>query len=198
MFGDTNWQSQIPSTVVDSKSLMPILLNQATTVRPWAFTEVFKIPTVSGDGKTLRNADYKLLKFDNGTEKFYNLNLNPIETNANNLLLGTMSATDITNYNYLCSEMATLVGTGITCTSLNTNSFSKNTAEIYLTENPFHSKINLINTTGNEVYELYSIKGEKLYEGKNIASKDFSYLSKGIYVLKVINEKTAFIKIIKE
>ncbi len=38
LFGDTNWQSQIPTTTVDSKSLLPIILNTGTTTRPWAFT----------------------------------------------------------------------------------------------------------------------------------------------------------------
>ena len=73
LFGDTNWQTRIPTTIVDSKSLMPILLNQASTVRPWEFTEVFKLTPTSGDGKAIRNTDYKLMKFDNGTEKFFNL-----------------------------------------------------------------------------------------------------------------------------
>ena len=75
LFGDTNWRTRIPTTTVDSKSLMPILLNQATTVRPWAYTEIFKLAPTSGDGKAIRNTDYKLIKFDNGTEKFFNLTL---------------------------------------------------------------------------------------------------------------------------
>ena len=41
LFGDTNWQSQIPTTVVDSHSLLPIILNTATTTRPWEFISIF-------------------------------------------------------------------------------------------------------------------------------------------------------------
>ena len=195
LFGNTNWQSQIPTTVVDSHSLMPIILNTATTVRPWAFTEVFRTTPLPTDGKTIRNQNYKLLKLTNGTEKLFNLTVN--STESNNLLTGTMSATDITNYNYLCSEMATLVGTGINCTTLGTNSFLNTTNEMYVVENPFRSKINLNSISNDNFFELYSINGTKLFEGKDIAAKDFSYLSNGIYIVKVVNLNKVF-KIIKE
>ncbi len=194
LFGDTNWQSQIPTTVVDCHSLIPILLNTTTSVRPWAFSEVFRVTPLASDGKTIRNQDYKLLKFANGTQKFYNLTLNPTENN--DLLLTTMSATDITNYNYLCSQLATLVGTS-NCSTLNSDSFLSTINEIYVIENPFKSKINLSTISNDAIFELYSIKGEKIYEGKDLASKDFSYLAKGIYFLKVLNQQKAF-KIIKE
>ena len=105
-----NWQSQIPSTIVDSKSMLPILLNQNVAPRPWSFSEVFRSTPLPTDGKTIRNVDYKLMKFSNGTEKLFNLTVNPTETN--NLLTTTMSATDVTNYNYLCSEMTNLIEIG--------------------------------------------------------------------------------------
>ena len=109
LFGYTEWKNQIPvNKPVDSKSLIPIIHDETIDFRPWAFTEVFKVPTVAGDGKTMRNKDYKLLDFDNGTQKFFNLALDPTENN--NLLNGTMSQEDITNYNYLCNEMTSLVG----------------------------------------------------------------------------------------
>ncbi len=201
LFGDTNWQSQIPTTVVDSKSLLPIILNTATVARPWEFSEVFKNPALTTDGKAIRNQDYKLIKFDNGTEKLFNLTLNPTETT--NLLTGIMSATDISNYNYLCSEITTLVGnatvsgTAISCSTLATDSFSISNNEIYVIENPFSSKINLNRTPNDDDFELYSIKGEKIFEGKNITEKDFSYLSNGIYFVKVVNQNKVF-KIIKK
>jgi hypothetical protein len=195
LFGDTNWQSRISSTTVDSRSLMPILLNQSTSVRPWAFTEVFRTTPLSTDGKTIRNTDYKLFKYSNGTEKLVNLSTNPSETV--NLLSGTLTPNDVTNYNYLCSEMATLVGSGILCTTLENNTFFNTTNEIYVVENPFHSKINMKNITNEDFLEIYTIKGEKIFEGKNSATIDFSYLSKGIYFVKVLHNSKVF-KIIKE
>lgn len=193
LFGNSNWQSQIPTTVVDSHSLLPILSNTATSVSPWAFSEVFRTTPLASDGKTIRNTDYKLLKFANGTERFYNLTLNPNETT--NLLTGTMSGTDITNYNYLCSQLATLIGTG-NCATLNSNTFLNNINQLYVIENPFKTTIKLNGITNDDVFELYAINGDKIFHGKNINSQDFSYLSKGIYFLKVVNQKNVF-KIIK-
>lgn len=194
MFGNTNWQSQIPNTTVDSRSLMPILQNTATTTRPWAFSEVFRTTPLASDGKSICNADYKLLKFANGTEKFFNLTVNSGENN--NLLLTNMTATDITNYNYLCSEMSNLVGSGITCTALNTDTFL-NSNEIFVIENPFNTNI-IINTVSNEdTYVLYNIKGEKIKEGKDISNQDFSYLASGTYLVKLVTQNKVF-KIIKK
>lgn len=195
LFGDTNWQSQIPTTTVDSHSIVPILSNTATSIRPWAFSEVFRVTPLASDGKTIRNTDYKLLKFANGTEKFFNLTLNPTETT--DLLTGNLTTTDVTNYNYLCSQMATLVGTGITCTALSTDSFLNSINELYIIENPFKTTIKLNDVSNDDNFELYSVNGDKIFEGKDIGSHDFSYLSNGIYFLKVVNQKRVF-KIIKE
>ena len=195
LFGDMNWQNQIPTTIVDSKSLLPIILNQNTTARPWAFSEVFRSAPLPSDGKTIRNTDYKLLRFNNGTEKFFNLTSNPTENN--NLLVTTMTTTDITNYNYLCTQMATLVGSGISCSTLSNESFFNSNTEIILKENPFKSFIVLENVADQDSFELYAIDGKIMYSGKNCNTTDFSYLQKGIYLLKVTNQNKVF-KIIKE
>lgn len=195
LFGDANWQTQIPSTTVDSQSLLPIVLNQSTPSRLWIFSEVFKNPSVPGDGKTIRNTDYKLLKFTNGTEKFFNLTLNPTETN--NLLLGAMSAIDVTNYNYLCSQIVALVGTAILCTTLGETTFLNSNTEIIYKENPFNNFISLENVNDDDFVELFSIDGKKVYEGKNCTTTNFSYLQKGVYLLKIANHNKVF-KIIKE
>ncbi len=195
LFGNMAWQSQIPTTTVDSKSLLPIILNTQTTARPWAFTELFKVTPSVNDGKTIRNDDYKLIKFANGNERFFNLTINPNETS--NLLAGTMTATDISNYNYLCTQLATLVGSGISCSTLSSDTyFLNNTNEIYVVENPFQSKIQLNNISNDDVFELYSVSGKKIFEGKNISNNDFSYLLSGVYFVKVANQNKIF-KVIK-
>ena len=116
LMGDTNWQSQIPiSTPVDGVSILPILKNQSNLIRPWAFTEIFKVTTDSADGKAMRNMDYKLLNFDFGHQEFYNL---ANDTNElNDLLAGSLNPVDFTNYNYLCNEMTALIGSGSFCNS---------------------------------------------------------------------------------
>ena len=194
MFGDTNWQSQIPTTTVDSRSLMPILQNTATTTRPWAFSEVFRTTPLASDGKTIRNTAYKLIRFTNGTEKLYNLTLDPSENI--NLLNTTLSVTDVNNYTYLCNEMFNLVGNGIACMALNTDSFL-NINEVFVIENPFKSTIVINNSTKEDLFELYTIKGEKITEGKDISSQDFSYLDSGMYLVKLVTNNKVF-KIIKK
>ena len=194
MFGDTNWQSQIPTTTVDSRSLMPILQNTATTTRPWAFSEVFRTTPLASDGKTIRNTTYKLIRFTNGTEKLYNLTLDPSENI--NLLNTTLSVTDVNNYTYLCNEMFNLVGNGIACMALNTDSFL-NINEVFVIENPFKSTIVINNSTKEDLFELYTIKGEKITEGKDISSQDFSYLDSGMYLVKLVTKNKVF-KIIKK
>ena len=117
LFGYTNWRSQISaSKPVDSKSILPILKNEATDVRDWAFTEVFSTPSVATNGKTMRNKFYKLLNFDNGTQKFYKIDTDPTEDT--DLLTSAMSAEAGSNYNYLCREMTQLVGTSGSCSIL--------------------------------------------------------------------------------
>ena len=196
LFGDTNWQNQIPTTVVDSHSLMPILLNQATSVRTTAFDEIFKIATVAGDGKTMRNGDYKLLKFDNGTEKFFNLTTDPTE--KTNLLLGTLNTVQTANYTSLCNEMTTLVGSTNYCnpTSLNNESFEANENRVF--PNPFQSTIRLKSYSGNEKYELYSSFGQLIYSGSMIEKQDFSAFPNGVYFLRIKNKSTTTVKLLKE
>jgi hypothetical protein len=199
LFGDINWQSQIPTTIVDSHSLMPILLNQTTSVRPWEFTEIFKLSPTTGDGKTMRNADYKLMKFDDGTEKFFNLSNNSAETNNQNLLLGTLNQTESANYSYLCNQMTTLVGGPFYCNPLlSVDSPNFETNEIKVFPNPFHFKINLKSFTENENYELYSNLGQLIFKGKSIENQDFSALSNGIYFLKIIDKTSTTLKLVKE
>lgn len=114
MFAYTNWQSQIPANKpVDSKSILPILKNQSTDIRPWAFTEIFKNIPDSLDGKAMRTMNYKLLKFDYGAEAFYNLNTDPLE--LTNLLTGILSPVQLTNYTLLCNQMANLTSSTNNC-----------------------------------------------------------------------------------
>ncbi len=113
-FGYTNWATAIPANKpVDSKSLLPIIKNSGESIRPWSFTEIFKLTTDDADGKAIRNTEYKFIKFDNGTEEFYNLSTDPTE--SKNLLGANLSLTDILNYNYLCNELATLLNNATIC-----------------------------------------------------------------------------------
>ncbi len=197
LFGYTTWLSQIPiNKPVDSKSLFPIIKNTATSVRPWSFCEIFKLISDSADGKAMRNIDYKLLRFDYGKEEFYNLTLDPLETN--DLLLTSMSATDVSNYNYLCGEMANLVGTGVFCgLSVDVKEIKKSFGNL-IYPNPFLSRILVANEFEHDTYELIDQQGKLRYYGNDINQKDFSELPKGFYFLRDTSHPEKSFKLVKE
>lgn len=187
LFGDTAWLAQIPANKpVDSHSIVPILKNQATQIRPWAFAEIFKLSPDSSDGKTIRNPDYKLLNFDYGHQEFYRLPVDSLETN--DLLAGPLSPTDLFNYNYLCSEMSNLIGAGTFCNNslgLINSHDAIHTPSAY--PNPFHTYIDVNSMSRGEYFVFTDCLGQIIYAGSNIASQNLSGLSNGIYFLHIKN-----------
>jgi len=113
MSGFGNWSSFIPSAKqpVDSRSLLPILKNDTPRVREWIFTEQFQQPSAMRDGKTIRNEQYKLIRFDNGNERYYDLSNDPGE--QLNLLNGVLTAGEALNYQFLCVSLDSLLGSSV-------------------------------------------------------------------------------------
>ena len=70
-------------------------------------------------------------------------------------------------------------------------------SKIIVIQNPFSSKINIENATGNENFELYNEIGQQIFSGKNIEKEDFSGLQKGIYFLEINDQLASTIKLIK-
>ncbi|MFN0202300.1 MAG: sulfatase-like hydrolase/transferase [Bacteroidia bacterium] len=186
LFGNMNWQTQIPANKpVDSKSLLPILKNTATSVRDWTFCENFKTTPDANDGKAMRNMEYRLIKFDNGIEEFYHIASDPEENN--NLLLNPLTATELTNYNYLCTEMTNLVGTGNYCNP--SVGITEMQAHLpHISPNPFHDFIRLQNFPATKEAKLYDTMGKLLYQGNALATQNFAHLAKGIYLLTIENQ----------
>ena len=83
----TNITGVSASEIHNSKSFYPKLSSAANDDRTFVYTE-------KADGYTIRNAAYKLMKFDNGDEELYNLVLDPYE---NNNLIGTTLSAEATN-----------------------------------------------------------------------------------------------------
>ena len=184
LFGYATWQNQLsPFKPVDSKSIMPIIKNKSMVIRPWVFTEVFKMPTVSGDGKAMRNERYKLLDFDNGTQKFFNLANDPQENM--NLLTGTLNAMEISNYNYLCNEMGNLVGKGEFCSPTASHDVSTNNSVFSVYPNPILDHISIDPKIGNHYCELFNSLGEILYSGYHVEEQNLSKLPTGMYYLSI-------------
>jgi len=198
MMGNNGWATQIPSDKpVDSKSLMPVLQNQIDSVRDWVFTEVFKVPTVAADGKAMRNRIYKLLDFDNGTQKFYRIATDPEE--SADLLTGILSAEDQQQYSALCTEMTNLVGISRFC-DLTTNIFNKDSESAPIpVPNPFSKSIRLEGANENhpQIMQLTNSVGCVLYEGTNLEGQDFSCLPAGVYFLKPLSSPGKGSKLMK-
>jgi arylsulfatase A-like enzyme len=197
LFGNNNWRSTINPTIeIDSRSMLPIILNQTNQIRDWTFSEIFKLTTDSSDGKTMRNVDFKLIRFDYGQEEFYNLSVDSLETN--NLLNGTLNINEQNNYNYLCNELTALVGTGMQCTVSGNNVLSNKLEVLNVFPNPFNSRINIINQAKDEVFQLYNLIGTVIYSGKDLENQDFSNLPKGCYFIKNLNKPNQILKIVKD
>jgi arylsulfatase B len=109
--GHTAWRDAIPGSVmVDSRSILPILGDREPLVRTWTFSEQFKPASDASDGKAIRNAEFKLIRFDAGGEELYNLAADRNE--AVDLLAPgrPLTATEQSNYELLCNAMNTLLG----------------------------------------------------------------------------------------
>lgn len=89
----------VPSTVtLDSRSLMPILTQQAITDRPRLYVEKFDTTAPDTGGRALRDDRYKLIRLHNGGEEFYDLQNDPGETV--NLLAGGINSLSPAHLDY--------------------------------------------------------------------------------------------------
>jgi hypothetical protein len=195
--GFQNWRNFIPvGNIMDSKSLLPIIKDENDTVRTWIFTEQFRDPVTSGDGKTIRNDDYHLIRFDDGSEEFYDQTSDPFETS--NLLPGPLSATANYNYTLLCDSLHALVNSQ-KCIYLSVNpTLAANPVSLY--PNPTTGLV-YINDPQNSIseIELYNSLGQVVLKSHS-AKIDVSDFLPGIYFLKITtrDDKIILVEIIKQ
>lgn len=197
MMGNPNWQIQIPQGVqIDSRSLMPIIKNQVDSIRPWAFTEVFKNTPVAGDGKAIRNRHYKLLDFDNGTQKFYKIDIDPNENN--DLMLQTLNSEAAAHYAYLCGEMTNLTGFNRFCDVTATSEISTQ-PKIRIHPNPFKNHLEISGLSGDETLVLWNSLGQEVFTGKGQTISLKNEVPSGLYQLEIrAFERSNFMRIFKE
>jgi arylsulfatase A-like enzyme len=106
-----NVATTIPTSIIlDARSLMP-LLQGASNLTRHAYSEIFnQSAPAAGDGRALRNTNFKLIQFNDGREEFYNLAIDPYE--RTNLLSRTLTEAEEGNYYSLLlkfSEMKSAV-----------------------------------------------------------------------------------------
>ncbi|MBK6818158.1 MAG: sulfatase-like hydrolase/transferase [Bacteroidetes bacterium] len=197
--GFSNWTTAIPNgTVIDSKSIVPILKNQNTNIRDWAFTELFTPTPTPKDGKSIRNLDYHLIKFDNGTQQFFNMTIDPTE--QTNLLLQNLSAAELSNYNYLCNELSTLTGISSCLSGVSVNDIAHDIETLQI-----HEEANgLIRFDANTPYTVivYTAIGTPLFTIQFTAGMHtlpLSAYAKGMYIVEMkTNEQRKIQKIMLE
>jgi arylsulfatase B len=193
MAGFANWQNQIPATKpVDSKSLVPIIKNTASVARLWAYSEVFDQATTSEvNSRAIRNDTYKLIYFDSSkVQEFYNLATDASE--RTNILTRALTATELTNYNYLCTEMGNLLGRSICNPRVDTkdlNASSKPT----IAPNPAK---NLISVSFNDAlpfdFQISSVDGKVMKTGVSMKEINVSDLPNGLFLLKIQRQGAVF------
>jgi arylsulfatase A-like enzyme len=92
---------------IDSRSLMPLLLNQSEPARV-AYSEESGAAIAAADsGRTVRLGDYKLIRFNNNTERLHWLTNDPDE--QTNLLANALSAPAQAAYSQLSTQLTTYV-----------------------------------------------------------------------------------------
>ena len=185
MAGLSAWQNLMPDTLeYDSRSLMPILRNETDSIRPWAFTEVFRYSPLPGDGKAMRDKEFKLLDFDNGSQKFFHITSDPNENQ--DLLMQPLSQEAQLHYEYLCNQMYNLTDMNRFC-DLPTAIPQKTAGFSPLYPNPFRERLPLPGRGPGDLFRLLDARGKELFWGENPDPKLAAELPEGLYLLEKIS-----------
>jgi len=191
--GFSNWKNSIPSgTKIDSRTFLPILKNQQSTNRSWIFSETFNTPGTANDGKSIRNNDYHLLRFDNGNEEFYNESLDKEE--ITNLLKGTLTSIEKQNYQFLCDTLNKLVGNG-SCQVLKVSNVDSDKLTI-LFPNPTSNNIEIMTKEELKKVTITNLLGEIVFSG-NSNQLAVTEIPNGLYFISIlfINNQLIYQKI---
>ena len=90
----------LPDTTLDGRSLLPALTGSGT-IEGGVVLENFGT-SVTAPGRAIRIGDYKLIRYDSAAEELYNVVTDLSE--LNNLLLGTLTATEQAAYDALLAR----------------------------------------------------------------------------------------------
>ena len=88
----------------DSRSLAPILEDAAfNPAEDCILVESDDLPGAADFGRAIRNATYKLIRIEGRTDRFYDMNADPLE--SSNLLGGTLTPTEQAAYDLLSAKL---------------------------------------------------------------------------------------------
>jgi hypothetical protein len=169
-------------TVIDSKSFLPLIANQSVAIRTWTFTDQFNVPTIPADGKTIRNADYHLIRLDTGGELLFNQSTDP-EENID-LLTHNPTANDIANYHFLCDSLNVLMGTS-SCQTLATNGVAV-ANKMLVFPNPASDYLQIETDLDVQSLRLTNLLGEEVAAASLPPKMQLSSLPNGVYYLHIL------------
>ena len=205
--GFSDWQAHISvSKPVDAVSLLPVLKNEATSVHDWVFSEVFDPAGKPEDGKAIRDLSYKLMRFDDGHEEFYQIATDPYEF-TNLLLQLPLSAEASAHYAFLCNALAGLVGTPACDPAVTSTHEHSEKSIVYVSPNPAKGTLFIQNADNLNLVsgKIFDLKGQMFLSFSLGANRqvNISSLPNGPFLLKVTDEKgkvysTQFVKMIND
>jgi arylsulfatase A-like enzyme len=175
----------------DSFSFADLLENGGEGPRHCMYSEVASDTPTSG--WTARDHTYKLISFDNGQNRFYNLIDDPYE--ENNLLPGGLNAMEQASFdnlqNYFTSPCADPILDVV-------EDFKTSSALLKISPNPAHTELFLEwDNTKKQAYLIFDLMGRLVQTGElspgrnNISIKE---LNAGLYVIKIDGLARKFIK----
>ncbi len=156
--------SNLPADVAtDSRSLMSVINNANDTQnhRDWIYGDLFRPIADVKDGKAISDGTYKLIYFDNGITEFYNIKTDYHEENG--LDIDNLTSIEQNRFDYLCSEISTLVDTSF-C-EISVNLFDQTLMAFKIYPNPTTDRINL------QLESLIDINSSKAFQAIIIDSK---------------------------
>lgn len=93
--------ANLPGGIYNSHSFIDLLTGSSSSTRPFNYTEI--TGNNNGSGWTIRDHQYKLIQFDDGTQEFYDLLADSLEMTN---LIPSLSSTQQTILNQLAAEGA--------------------------------------------------------------------------------------------
>lgn len=95
-----------------------------------------------------------------------------------------------------CMNTDTIVITFQYCTGINENA-GKTSVSVYPNPTNGYTNIRVNGLTGNAELSIFTMEGQSVYNehisGNNVTGHDLSYLPKGVYIVRINNEKTNLI-----
>ncbi|MFM7182147.1 MAG: sulfatase-like hydrolase/transferase [Verrucomicrobiales bacterium] len=122
---------------IDSRSLMPLLHNQSEPARVAYAEESGAAISAADSGRTVRIGDFKLIRFNDNTERLHQISTDPNE--QTNLLASALNSTALAAYNQLTAQLASYVSPANLLNAPVETAWQKTTgaeyARIYRTQN---------------------------------------------------------------